>query len=173
MGIGHDSVAGDKYFFTMPGVAGDCTLSYYLWAEDSFCVVNGIDIWATDPEAAPQNNVISFVVSTVGVEETMHLERSALSLSVQPNPFTDGVRITASVGDAREGFVRIFDQSGRQVAKLDVGRGDGHSNSSAVSLSWKGLDESGRSVPSGTYFAVLQTGSEMQRKHVAKLIKLE
>lgn len=173
VGIGHDSVLGDKYFFTMPGVAGSCTLSYYLWAEDSFCVVNGIDIWATDPEAAPQNNVFAFVVSTVGVEETVHKSGGAVPLRVHPNPFTDAVRITATVADADEGFVRIFDQSGRQVARLDISQSVRSGNSAEVSLSWQGLDESGRGVPSGTYFAVLGTGSRGRRAHIAKLIKVE
>ena len=31
VGVGHDSVVGDKYFFSMPGVASSCTISYYLW----------------------------------------------------------------------------------------------------------------------------------------------
>jgi len=168
IGVGHDSVVGDKYFFSMPGVVSSCTLSYYLWAEDSFCVVNGIDIWATDPEAAPENNIFSFVVSPVGVEESGRRDPGLASLAVHPNPFTNAVNITVSAGDAARSVVRIYDQSGRQVASLEAGDGEGR-----VFFSWRGVDDSGRLLPSGTYFAVLDGKHAARWSHVAKLIKIE
>lgn len=172
-GVGHDSIVDDKFFFAIPEVAGSCTLSYYLWAEDSFCVINGIDIWATDPEAAPQNNIISFVVSIVGAEEALAINANRGSLAAQPNPFRDGVSIIATPVHAAGSAVHIFDQSGRRVRSYDLSGLAGGTSTGGISFSWSGKDQSGKTLPSGTYFAVLEERSPQRQSHVVKLVKVE
>jgi flagellar hook assembly protein FlgD len=134
--------------------------------------VNGVDIWVTDPEAAPENNVLSFVVSTVGVEEAGRRAMGPVSLTVHPNPFTEVTEIAASTGDPATASVHVFDQSGRQVATLGASSQTG-AGGGRVFFRWRGLDDDGRPVPSGTYFAVLGGQDDLVRSHVAKLVKIE
>jgi hypothetical protein len=168
IGLGHDSVVGDKYFFVIPEVASSCTISYYLWAEDSFSVVNGIDIWATDPEAAPENNLITFVVTLTGIAEGLHENGERASVSAFPNPFSSSVCIRQEgISGAGDAVLTIYDQSGRRV------RGIGLSKGSGGSVYWDGTDEVGRPLASGTYFAVIEGRSLARPIHTIKLTKVE
>lgn len=174
VGVGHDSVQGSKYFFMIPEVASSCTISYYLWAEDSFSVVNGIDIWTTDPEAAPENNLITFVVTLTGVEEVVRRGLETQGLSVFPNPFCSiaHIRAGASSGGGPEA-IRIFDQSGRLVRVFDLSEWTRNIGTATVELTWQGTDEDYRPLPSGVYFVVLEQGSERIVTRATKLIKIQ
>jgi len=173
VGVGHDSVQGSKYFFTIPQVASSCTISYYLWAEDSFSVVNEIDIWTTDPEAAPENNLITFVVTLTGVEEVVHHGLGRAGLFVYPNPFSIRCYIRATVmSDSGPRVVRIFDQSGRLVRAFDLSGSMRDAGESTVQFTWPGTDELDRPVPSGVYFVVLGQGSEKMMARATQLIKV-
>lgn len=172
-GVGHDSLWGDKYYFTIPEVASSCTISYYLWAEDSFSVVNSIDIWTTDPEAAPENNLITFVVTLTAVEEkwTRRVEQEALR--VFPNPFSSSVRIDAGVAwDGGPARINIFDQAGRLVRTFNLAESPENSRGTTVHLSWTGTDELNRPVPSGMYFVTLEQPSSPITTHATKLVKI-
>jgi len=172
-GVGHDSLLGDKYFFSIPGVASSCTISYYLWAEDSFSVVNGIDIWTTDPEAAPENNLITFIVTLTAVDEekwTGVLEER--SLQVHPNPFSSSVQISAITSDENPMLIKIFDQAGRLVRSFDLAESTRNGPGTTVHLSWSGTDEFNRPLPSGMYFVTLEHPHGPITARTTKLIKI-
>jgi PKD repeat protein/surface antigen len=79
-----------------------------------------------------------------------------------PNPFNPMTRITFMV--PRKAMVRIdvFDVQGRIVVNLldrSVGAG-------VHSVHWKGVDRSGRQIPSGTYFYRLTAGDYVETKRM-------
>lgn len=172
-GVGHDSVLGDKYFFTIPEVSSSCTISYYLWAQDSFSVVNNIDIWTTDPEAAPENNLITFIVTLTGVEEGKWSDAvKDKVLRAYPNPFSSSVQISAITQDAGPALIKIFDQAGRLVRGFDLPEPPKKGQEKTVHLSWTGTDEFNRPVPSGMYFVTLEHPSRPAASRTTKLVKI-
>ncbi|MCH7760046.1 T9SS type A sorting domain-containing protein [candidate division TA06 bacterium] len=173
VGVSHDSVQGNKYFFTIPPVFSSSILSYYLWAKDSFSVVNSIDIWTTDPEAAPENNLITFNVTLTGIEEVTPSNSPKTVLSVYPNPFTSSVLIRASMN--KEGgpkTIRIVDPSGRTVQVFDLSEYQRTSPGRVVEFVWPGTDERGKPLPSGIYFMVFEDETKRTAAQTVKLIKV-
>jgi hypothetical protein len=172
-GVSHDSIQGNKYFFTIPQVASSGTLSYYIMAKDSFSVVNNIDIWTTSPSCAPENDIITFVATVTGIEEQNPSKSLKIFLSVNPNPFSSSILIRAIVpddGDPKN--LKILDSSGRTVRVFDLTalkRSTGESN---IKLNWNGKDDRGRPLPSGIYFAVLEDVSKKTTVQTIKLIKV-
>jgi hypothetical protein len=80
--------------------------------------------------------------------------RRGLYLLNHPNPFNPATTIRFGVPVSGDVAVEIFDVSGRRVRTLLEGvreRGREHV------LEWNGKDDSGRTLPSGVYFAVLRT----------------
>lgn len=73
-----------------------------------------------------------------------------------PNPFNPAVTIPYELATPERATLSVYDALGRHVvtlienATLPAGPG---------SVVWRGLDESGRSVMSGAYFAVLRSGA--------------
>jgi len=155
IGVGHDSVVGSDYFFTIPAVVQPCTLGYFLWAEDSFSVANSVDIWNTDPICAPESAYYEFVAST-GIEEDAGYatQNAGFSLQVSPNPFHGMLDINFEIRNSKsEMSLKIFDASGRLVKSFDQLPGN-------QIITWLGDDFAGRQVPAGVYFIKLDTDTE-------------
>ena len=173
-GVGHDSLQGDKYYFTIPEVASSCTVSYYLWAEDSFSVINSIDIWTTDPEAAPENNLMTFIVTFTAVEEETWagpVEKRALW--GYPNPFSSSVEISAAVvRDGGSTLIKIFDQGGRLIRTFDLAESARNGPGTTIRFSWSGTDEHNRPLPSGMYFVTLEQPYRPITTPTIKLVKI-
>jgi len=75
-----------------------------------------------------------------------------------PNPFNPETKILFRVGDPQHLQVAIYDVAGNLVRVLaDEVYGMG-----VHEVTWNGRDRSGAAVPSGTYFARVVGGSEMQ-----------
>ncbi|MBN2621601.1 T9SS type A sorting domain-containing protein [candidate division WOR-3 bacterium] len=153
LGIGHDSVNGDIYYYTIPQVVQSCTLAYLLWAEDSFSTANSVDIWNTDPICAPESTYYRFVVTT-GIEEHGTNNVPVNSIQCFPNPFSS----TTSIGFMHCGqptCIRIYDAAGRIVRQFTE-------NSVTIipqaSFTWDGKNTRGQRCASGVYFVELQTG---------------
>jgi hypothetical protein len=72
-----------------------------------------------------------------------------------PNPSPGSCRIAFQTVTAGPVSVRVFDASGRQVRQLH----DGPLPAGEFSLLWDGRDDGGRELPSGVYFAKIQTTS--------------
>ncbi len=155
--VGHDSVVGDTFHFTIPQVSQSCTLDYFLWAADSFSVLNSVDIWNTDPLAAPEKEVYSFAVTVPGVEELrndqLSMTKSQL-LQNYPNPFGavgtsisfNVERLTCNVS------LKVYDLSGRLVRTLVDEPSNGPTMQPSNQVVWDGRDSSGREAAAGVYF---------------------
>lgn len=147
-GVGHDSVIGDVYYFTIPAVAQACSVGYFLWAEDSFCVANSVDIWNTDPICAPESTYYRFYVSTPGVEELT--VKGGLAMQIYPNPFRENLNIRFDKVNGDEDIeLRILDVSGRVVKEFPRIRSGGLKS---MAISWDGTDDRNLRLPSGIYF---------------------
>lgn len=87
-------------------------------------------------------------------------------VAVYPNPFNPRTTIAFDLAEAASAELAIFDLRGRLVRRLESGvRPSGHHRSI-----WDGLDDSGRAVPTGTYFCRLTTqrGSQTMKLTVAR-----
>lgn len=73
------------------------------------------------------------------------------SLRAVPNPFNPRTEFVMSLPRAGKAEVRIHDVLGRLVKRLEIGAGVAGENR----ITWQGIDEQGREVASGTYFAAL------------------
>ncbi len=74
--------------------------------------------------------------------------------STNPNPFNPSARIEFRIPGAADVFLWVHDISGRRVATL----AEGHHQGGAFETTWDGLDDSGREVGSGVYFARMESG---------------
>ena len=112
----------------------------------------------------PENNSCEVLIGATGegcttssVQESLNSATAELRLGTWPNPFKSGTWITYSA--ARIGRVRlsIYDSRGKLIKTLvekTHGPGD-------YVLSWSGVDEAGRSVPSGMYIARIVSNGQM------------
>jgi hypothetical protein len=155
-GVGHDSANGDIFYFTIPAVAQPCTLGYFLWAEDSFSVLNSVDIWNTDPICAPESTYYVFNITT-GIEELVQEPTLSDRLMCYPNPFHENLNINLWVLAGQAIKIKIFDNTGRCVKTLSEKR---CLRSEVKHLVWNGTDQQGRELASGIYFIEHSTEKE-------------
>ncbi len=176
-GLSHDSVDGNTYYYTIPEVAEGCTLGYFLWAEDSFSVANGVDLWHTDPICAPESTYYKFAV-TMNVNEMGNgsLVDGYMLLTAYPNPFGNSVNIMLQTSSesrtANPKFgvsLQIYDAAGRLVKNLMPVT---YSISHTMCLSWDGTDDSGCRLVPGIYFVNLKT-ADRSSLLIQKVIKLQ
>jgi hypothetical protein len=78
-----------------------------------------------------------------------------LTLAAWPNPAGGVATLRFSLPRAGRTLLRLFDVRGREVHTL----ADGQFAAGAHELRWTLRDAAGRSVPAGTYFAVVESGS--------------
>ncbi len=69
-------------------------------------------------------------------------------LAVQPNPFTLRANVRFEIGSPAPTWVTVFDGSGRRIRSLV----ENSLLAGPQSISWDGLDQSGRRVPAGVYW---------------------
>jgi len=98
-----------------------------------------------------------------GIAERGHSTgRRIGAMIAAPNPFRGSVTIELASGDwSTDERVEIFNVSGRRVKRVSPGSETGY-------ILWDGLDESGRSVPGGVYFA--RAGAD---RNALKLLKVD
>ena len=78
-----------------------------------------------------------------------HTPADRPGIACAPNPFRDRVELSLPVPEAGDVFVRLYSVDGRLVRTLH----HGPARSGRLDLVWNGLDDSGRAVASGVYFA--------------------
>ena len=137
-----------------PGTPGD-----YTWQAAWYGNNNG-----AGHEETRTPVTIHVVTGTAVPDDVSDIARA---FSISPNPMRDGstLRFTAGPRGERVSLV-ILDPSGRQVRRLwnaSVGPGD-------QQISWDAVDDAGRPVASGTYFAVLtgETGRTVRTVEVMR-----
>jgi hypothetical protein len=102
--------------------------------------------------------------SGVGPEEGGTSAHAATrSVGIQPNPVSRSATIQFSLANPTQARIALFDAAGREVAILfdDLAAAGTHA------LPWSRVDESGRPLPAGVYWAQLQVpGHVLNRKLV-------
>ncbi len=77
-----------------------------------------------------------------------------------PNPFNPGTQLNFALPKAGRIRISVFDVRGRRVSTLvDESRDQGN-----YFVRWEGVDEQGRQVPSGLYYARMEFGAEVQTR---------
>jgi hypothetical protein len=149
IGVAHDSSNGDDYYFTIPAVAQTCTLGYFLWAEDSFSVVNSVDIWNTDPICAPESTYYVFEVTT-GIEELTQFPPLTQIMECFPNPFSKLTHIRFQTPSTKSQVtMSIYDATGRLIKDFSRLTPDALRPTHII---WDGTDNRGRKLASAVYF---------------------
>lgn len=74
-----------------------------------------------------------------------------IQLSIHPNPFNGSTEIGYTLSKAQDIEISIYDLLGRRKATLVQGKME----KGRHSIFWKGVDQEGRALASGTYFCVL------------------
>lgn len=102
------------------------------------------------------------LISSKSVDLNQVPEMATVLKGAYPNPFNPMTKVAFSL--ASEGHVELFvyDMSGRRVAELanrSYSAGDHE-------VTWYGNDDSGRSLPSGTYFVQMRSGELLQQTKV-------
>ncbi len=96
---------------------------------------------------------------TLGTPEPHRDEGTTLALS--PNPFNPETVIRYTLAKAGPARVAVYDVRGRRVALL----ADGLHAAGAHEAVWRGADDGGRALPSGTYFVRVEAdGRVLTRK---------
>ncbi|MFH1681989.1 MAG: hypothetical protein ABIH26_15275 [Candidatus Eisenbacteria bacterium] len=92
-------------------------------------------------------------VST-GVGERDRVPSVTLLEPVRPNPFNPAAVLRYSLSAPGFALLAVYDVTGRRITVLQ----DGHHEAGKFETVWSGLDDAGREVPSGVYFARLRAG---------------
>lgn len=124
-----------------------------------------------DRDALPSGAYTYRVEYEAGADRRVLFETEAVEISPMPpalepnhpNPFNPSTRIDFTLPAAGEVSLDVFDAAGRYVRSIERGiRPAGRHEAS-----WDGLDDHGRAVPSGVYFARLKAGKTvLSRKMV-------
>jgi hypothetical protein len=144
--VGSDSVSAGRYFYTLPAVPAPARVDYYYWAMDAFSAAESIEFWTTWPVCSPESTMVTFNVTTVGVEEP-RAPVAGLAVTVSPNPFSAVTRFAVSLAGSAPVELKLYSLSGRLVRSATLyadGRG-------RREFAWDGTDFRGRRLPSGTY----------------------
>jgi FlgD Ig-like domain len=84
------------------------------------------------------------------------------ALACNPNPFNPSTRISYSLAETGRAVLSVYDVGGRLVKTLV----DAHLDAGLRTVAWRGVDEAGNRVASGTYFLRLETGKEIRTRKV-------
>jgi PKD repeat protein len=103
-------------------------------------------ITATSNSGVPIRGTVSVKVKTNGA--------AAVSANAAPNPFNPQTKASWTLKQGGPTTVRIYSLEGRLVKTLH----DGYSPAGTSEKHWNGLDNAGRSVPTGVYFLTVQSG---------------
>jgi len=96
--------------------------------------------------------------SLTGIGEDFYAAKipAKIKLSAHPNPFNTSVTISFDLPENTPGQIKIYDSSGRLVARLF----DGVLTKGLNSFVWDGASSGGYKVPSGNYLAMLNAGGQ-------------
>ncbi len=106
----------------------------------------------------------SFTVTTVTGAEDLAIGGRA-SVSAEPNPARSGVQIRYLVPSVTTSRLAVYDPQGRLVRDLP----NVPSASGWHEITWDGTDDSGRQVPSGSYWVRLWTPLETRTVRVVRI----
>ena len=82
-----------------------------------------------------------------------------------PNPFRGQTRLQFTLPESRRVDVAVFDAAGRRITTLASGLYEAGTHS----VTWRGVDSSGRNVTPGLYFVTLQSNNDRVTQKVLRL----
>ncbi len=127
---------------------------YYWWGSDG--LTNG---------KVPARRI------TIGIEEITKSEPEIKNsiLTVCPNPFTGKTKILLPSTDlpGRDASLKIYDITGSLIKSFNLAN---YHSLLAISISWDGTDDTGRTIPQGIYFCKFATP---EKSEVVKIIYLK
>ncbi|GJM45043.1 MAG: hypothetical protein DHS20C21_18850 [Gemmatimonadota bacterium] len=107
-------------------------------------------------------NESAVVQTTTDIRPSEGLRPFALSAAI-PNPFAASTDVRFTLPSPSEHSLTVFDVSGRRVRTLSSGR----LPAGPHTVSWDGLNDTGRSMPSGVYFLSLRADAgELRQRAV-------
>ncbi len=149
----------DTYTGDIPKQADEVDVEYYVHAEDN----SGRTV--TRPIGAPE---VVYSFNTGVSSTTTGSETPAMAFSLKqnyPNPFNPSTTITFYLPSDGHVTLRVFDASGREVARLL----DAVTSMGDHVFEWNGKDSNGGSLNSGVYFYELKTESGIESKKMILL----
>jgi len=145
------------------GVANDANAGYKTVGL-SFELGGLIDASGPSTREALLDSIMHFFGITTGIDELTKLDARALTMQVAPNPFSNLIKISFSIGHSAESIeLKIYDATGRLIKSLDpVPSTENH----ASSVFWNGTDGRGRRLPAGVYFVTLNTETQSETQKI-------
>jgi len=115
----------------------------------------------------PDGTVFDTLVidKTIGIEEAPSFRNDGFSLL--PNPFVHNLTISYALPVNQKVHLRICDSVGRCIKTL-VNR---MQSPGTYTLTWAGIGETGDALKAGTYFVILERGTEILRRKIVKIDK--
>jgi hypothetical protein len=152
-GTAPDSSRADTFYFTIPPVAHSSRIDYYIWARDSFCAANDVDLWTTWPVCSPESTMITFHVDVTGTAEKQPLIPGRIGLSATPNPFGDATTFYFNYPNVQRATVKVYSSSGEMVRALEMWPVP----TLGFQVRWDGRNEMGEPLPAGTYLCRVES----------------
>jgi hypothetical protein len=125
--------------------------------------VNGNDGVLVDDATVAPDSCESATVSIVAALAPGHDARPRLDPS-EPNPFGTSTTIRYFIPQAGRVRVSIYDVHGRRVATLV----EGFRTAGRHTVTWRGLDESGRATAPGVYFVRMDAPGEIRARKIIR-----
>ncbi|MBT3252550.1 MAG: M6 family metalloprotease domain-containing protein [Candidatus Marinimicrobia bacterium] len=100
-----------------------------------------------------------FELDYVGIDQETVLQPLKVGISeFYPNPFNPSVTIKYAIPAGVDISLTVYDISGREIANL----ASGEQPAGSYEVNWNGINDSGKSVSTGVYFARLEAGDFSQ-----------
>ncbi len=149
-----------KTFYVIPSVAFDA-------AGDTFSVVGSLGEWVSQISSSTRYDLDSgfwgsMTERVLGTEEQMILPAQFSIVSAYPNPFNPAIAIGMNIPSLSDVVLSVYDIRGRKVFSL-VRKG---LSAGRYDFLWRGVDNTGRHLPSGIYFFTASNG------HMTQSIKI-
>jgi len=141
--------------------------SFNAWVRDEVhpgCPMPPANLGAFANWSAAPGNLILLADPELAVEDAPAPAGLRLQQN-HPNPFNPATSIGFSLGAGGSVVLDIHDTSGRTVIRRDLG----WLESGYHETVWRGIDSSGRAVPSGVYFYRVSTGGRSQTRRMVLL----
>ena len=149
-----------KTFYVIPSVSVDA-------AGDTFSVIGSLGEWVSQISSSPRYDLDSgfwgsMTERVLGTEEQMILPAQFSIVSAYPNPFNPAIAIGMDIPSLSDVVLSVYDIRGRKVFSL-VRKG---LSAGRYDFLWRGVDNTGRHLPSGIYFFTASNG------HMTQSIKI-
>jgi len=142
--IGYNVITDEMGYFYIYGIYG---MNYNLTV-----TVNDTILIDTTVTIEPDETTYVELTPGFGIDPQPHHE--TISISNHPNPFYDETTIQYSLPKHTTGTITIFNSKGQKIKEIPA-------SPTENSVSWSGLNEKNKYVPSGVYFYNLECGDKI------------